>query len=64
MAQMMLAQLDANEYPYLIELIRDHAAKPGYRYGDEFTYGLDLILNALERERDADLSKSHPESRV
>jgi hypothetical protein len=42
------------------ELIRDHAAQPGYRYGDEFTYGLDLILDALERERDIDLAK--PES--
>jgi len=61
MAQMLLAQLDANEYPYLVELIRDHAAQPGYHYGDEFTYGLDLVLNALERERDADLSTPHVE---
>jgi AcrR family transcriptional regulator len=58
MAQVMLAQLDANEYPYLVELIREHAAQPGYRYGDEFVYGLDLVLNALERERDIDLGKS------
>lgn len=62
MAQMLLAQLDANEYPYLVELIREHAAQPGYHYGDEFTYGLDLVLNALERERDADLSTSNVES--
>jgi AcrR family transcriptional regulator len=64
MAQMLLAQLDANEYPYLVELIRDHAAQPGYHYGDEFTYGLDLVLNALEREREADLSTPQVESRV
>jgi hypothetical protein len=25
--------------------------KPGYDYGDEFEYGLDLILNGLERVR-------------
>jgi AcrR family transcriptional regulator len=62
MAQMLLAQLDASEYPYLVELIREHAAQPGYHYGDEFTYGLDLVLNALERERDADLSTQHVES--
>lgn len=64
MAQMMLAQLDADEYPYLVELIRDHAAQPGYHYGDEFTYGLDLILNALEKERDIDVSKPRPKSEV
>jgi len=62
MAQMMLAQLDADEYPYLVELIREHAAQPGYHYGDEFLYGLDLVLNALERERDADLSTPQVES--
>jgi hypothetical protein len=27
--------------------------KPGYDYGDEFEYGLDLILDGLERMRGA-----------
>jgi hypothetical protein len=27
--------------------------KPGYDYGDEFEYGLDLILDGLERLRGA-----------
>jgi AcrR family transcriptional regulator len=51
MAQMMFAELGADEYPYLAELIREHALKPGYNYGDEFTYGLDLVLDALDRDR-------------
>jgi hypothetical protein len=26
-----------------------HVLQPGYRYGDEFEIGLDLILDGLER---------------
>jgi len=26
-----------------------HALEPGYDYGDEFEYGLDAILDGLER---------------
>jgi hypothetical protein len=32
--------------------MREHVLKPGNAYGDEFEYGLDLILDALERQRD------------
>ncbi|MHA6694945.1 TetR/AcrR family transcriptional regulator C-terminal domain-containing protein [Homoserinimonas sp. A520] len=49
MAHVMLAQLPANEYPYLAELTTDHVLQPGYNYGDEFPLGLDLILDGLER---------------
>lgn len=52
MAQIMLAQLPVNEYPYLAELTSKHVLQPGYNYGDEFPFGLDLILDALERARD------------
>lgn len=48
MAQMMLAQLPAGEYPYLAELTREHVLQPGYDYGDEFLFGLDLLLDALD----------------
>jgi hypothetical protein len=27
----------------------EHIMKPGYDYGDEFEFGLDLILDGLER---------------
>jgi AcrR family transcriptional regulator len=48
MAHVMLAQLPANEYPYLAELTAQHVLQPGYNYGNEFTLGLDLMLDALE----------------
>ena len=38
--------------PTCVEFITDHAMKPGYDYGDEFEYGLDLILDGLERLRE------------
>jgi hypothetical protein len=32
--------------------IAEHAIKPGYDYADEFEYGLDIILDGLERVRE------------
>src|SRR5438132_7094076 len=36
------------DYPHLAEMAVDRAMKPGYNYGDEFEYGLDLILDGIE----------------
>jgi hypothetical protein len=52
-AQDMLEPVPANEYPNLVEFITEHAMKPGYDYGDEFEYGLDLILDGIARARKA-----------
>ncbi len=46
----ILRQL-AGEYPHLAEMITEHAMKPGYDYAEEFEFGLDLILDGLERLR-------------
>ena len=51
MADRMLAPFPADTYPHLVEFITDHAMKPGYDYGGEFEYGLDLVLDGLERAR-------------
>ena len=48
----ILLQL-AGEYPHLAEMITDHAMKPGYDYAEEFEFGLDLILDGLERLRNS-----------
>jgi AcrR family transcriptional regulator len=48
-AREMLEPFPAGEYPNLVEFITEHAMKPGYDFGDEFEYGLDLILDGLER---------------
>jgi AcrR family transcriptional regulator len=48
-AQSMLEPFPVDMYPNLVEFITEHAMKPGYRYGDEFEYGLDLILDGIEQ---------------
>lgn len=51
-ATMMMAQVPAEVYPYLTEFTVEHILKPGYDYGDEFGFGLELLLDGLERSRD------------
>jgi AcrR family transcriptional regulator len=46
----ILRQL-AGQYPHLAEMITKHAMKPGFDYSKEFEFGLDLILDGLERLR-------------
>ena len=48
-AQSMLEPFPLNAYPNLMEILTEHVMQPGYDYGDEFEYGLDLILDGLER---------------
>jgi len=48
-AQGMLEPFPLNAYPNLMEILTEHVMQPGYDYGDEFEYGLDLILDGLER---------------
>jgi len=47
--QEIAGQKPAGEYPHLAELAVRHVLQPGYRYGEEFEIGLDLILDALEQ---------------
>jgi len=51
-AKMMMARLPADAYPHLTEFSVGHVLQPGYNFGDEFAFGLDLILDGLERARD------------
>jgi len=52
-AQGMLEPFPRDEYPHLLEMLTQHVMKPGYDFGNEFEYGLDLILDGLERVREA-----------
>src|ERR1700731_1572526 len=47
----LLEAFRPGEYPHLAEMAVDRAMKPGYSYGDEFEYGLDLILDGITRAR-------------
>ena len=49
LAQSIMASFPAGDYPHLVELTVEHVLQPGYDYGEEFEFGLDLILDGLER---------------
>lgn len=36
-------------YPYLAEFATEHVMKPGYSFGAEFNFGLELLLDGLDR---------------
>lgn len=48
-AKGMMATMPEGDYPHLTELILSHALQPGYDHRTEFGFGLDLILDGLER---------------
>lgn len=51
LAQQIIAQFPTDAYPHLVEFMTQHVLQPGYDHGDEYAYGLDLILDGLERAR-------------
>jgi AcrR family transcriptional regulator len=54
-AQRQMHEYDAMlaDYPHLVEVVGGYVAKVGYDYAAEFVFGLELILDGLERLRDA-----------
>jgi AcrR family transcriptional regulator len=49
LARAFLLQFATKEYPRLAELTIEHVLQPGYDYGNEYEFGLDLILDGLEK---------------
>ena len=47
-AETMVQPFEPGAFPNLEAMI-EHALQPGYDFGNEFGYGLDLILDGLER---------------
>lgn len=41
--------LPADKYPHLVEMISEQVLGKDYAYGDEFAFGLELLLDGLER---------------
>ncbi len=50
MSEAMLQPFPAGAYPNLAAFITERPMEPGCDYADEFEYGLDLILEGLERD--------------
>lgn len=50
-AQTIMAELSADAYPHLTEIAVEHVLQPGYDYANEYRFGLDLILDGLDRAK-------------
>jgi AcrR family transcriptional regulator len=48
-AEPMMRQFPAGEYPHLVEMATEFILQPGYDFGNEFEFGLNLIFDALTR---------------
>jgi AcrR family transcriptional regulator len=48
-AEPIMERFATGDYPHLTEMATDYYLQPGYDFGDEFEWGLDLILEALTR---------------
>jgi AcrR family transcriptional regulator len=58
-AQTILAQFPADEYPHFTEMTLEHILQRGYDYANEFEFGLELILDGLDRARSGSSRTPH-----
>jgi AcrR family transcriptional regulator len=49
LAEPMMQQFPTDAYPHLVEMATEYILQPGYDFGNEFEFGLDVILGALTR---------------
>ena len=54
LAGRLFGDLRPDALPHLVEFATNHVLQPGYDFGDEFGFGLELILEGLERRRARD----------
>lgn len=45
----IVERFSTGQYPHMVEIAVEHVLKPGYDFGDEFDFGLNLILDGLSR---------------
>jgi AcrR family transcriptional regulator len=48
-ADAIMARFPTGEYPHLVELTTAHVLRPGYDFGNEFEFGLGVLLEGLAR---------------
>ena len=49
LAGSIMEQFTTGAYPHLTEFATEHVLRPGYDFGAEFDFGLELILDGLDR---------------
>jgi AcrR family transcriptional regulator len=59
-ADPFMQRFPAGQYPHLVEMATEYVLAPGYDFGDEFDFGLGLILDALARSIPEEMSSNDP----
>jgi len=68
-AEPIMQRFPDGEYPHLVEMATEYILQPGYDFGNEFEFGLNVILDALTRSipdsssRGSGQSADHPGGR-
>jgi len=47
-AETIMKRMAEGDYPHLVHMATSYYVQPGYDFGDEFDFGLDLILDGIE----------------
>ena len=55
-AEPIMELMAAGEYPSLVDMATSYYLQPGYDFADEFRFGLDVILDGIEKRARRDLS--------
>jgi AcrR family transcriptional regulator len=50
-ATSIASAMEPDEYPHLMELTNEYVLQPGYSYANEFAFGLEVVLDGLDRAR-------------
>jgi hypothetical protein len=53
-AEPILQRFTTGNYPHMVDMATNYYLQPGYDFGEEFEFGITVILNAL----DASLSRA------
>jgi AcrR family transcriptional regulator len=53
-AEPIARRISADDHPHLAEMASELILQPGYDFGDEFEFGLGVILDALTRSTPGD----------
>jgi AcrR family transcriptional regulator len=52
-ADPIMALMATGAYPHMVDMATSYYLQPGYDFGDEFDFGLNLVLDALDRRLEA-----------
>jgi AcrR family transcriptional regulator len=51
-AEPLMAKFTEGEYPHLVQMATNYYLRPGYNFGDEFSWGLEVICDGIERRHE------------